>query len=492
MINRELIEVFSEIAREKNVERSELASIMEDLFLYVIEREYGDSSNCSCIVNLDKGEIEIYAEKTIVDEVDDYKVEITLEDAFAKEPDAVDGLKVGDIFVEVVDLRLFGRRLITTAKQFFAQRLRELERNYIYEDYANRIGEIVIGTVHQVQRDNVFINIEQAELRMPKKEQIQSERYRRNDTVRAVIISVEVTSKGPDIVVSRSDNHFLHKLFEMEVPEIEDAIIEITSIARYPGERAKIIVRSNDRRIDPVGACVGMRGSRIQAIVRELNNEKIDIVNYSDQPEILITRALSPAKPVNLYIDEEKAYCVAIFDDDNLDSAIGRRGVNINLASRISGYRIDVYGEKQYQRIQNDQNTPLTDVKGIAPTVAQNLSTVGVKLVSDLLDADENILLSVKGVGDKTLEGIYDSVQKFIERIDETFPDEEKLINLDADQELENTETSGKASKTNSDEKIEITSDSYEHPSDKDNGIGEEVDSNTLLPDDQPVIDENK
>ena len=282
MINRELIEVFSEIAREKNVERSELASILEDLFLYVIEREYGDSSNCSCIVNLDKGEIEIYAEKTIVDEVDDYKVEITLEDAIVKEPEAADGLKVGDIFVEVIDLRVFGRRLITTAKQFFALRLREVERNYIYEDYANRIGEIVIGVVHQVQRDNVFINIEQAELRMPKKEQIQLERYRRSDTVRAVIKSVEVTSRGPDVVVSRSDNHFLHKLFEMEVPEIEDGIIEITSIARYPGERAKIIVQSNDRRIDPVGACVGMRGSRIQAIVRELNNEKIDIVVYEE------------------------------------------------------------------------------------------------------------------------------------------------------------------------------------------------------------------
>ena len=266
MINRELIEVFSEIAREKNVERSELASIMEDLFLYVIEKEYGDSSNCSCIVNLDKGEIEIYAEKTIVVEVDDYKVEITLEDAIAKEPDAVDGLDIGDTFVEVIDFNLFGRRLITTAKQFFAQRLRDVERNYIYEDYVNRIGDIVIGVVHQVQRDNVFINIEQAELRMPKKEQILSERYRRNDTIRAVIKSVEVTSKGPDIVISRSDNHFLHKLFEMEVPEIEDSIIEIISIARYPGERAKIIVRSNDRRIDPVGACVGMRGSRIQAI----------------------------------------------------------------------------------------------------------------------------------------------------------------------------------------------------------------------------------
>ena len=155
-----------------------------------------------------------------------------------------------------------------------------MERNYIYEDYATRVGEIVIGVVHQVQRDGIFINIEQAELRMPKSEQIHSERYRRGETIRAVIKSVEVTPKGPDIIVSRSDNHFLYKLFELEVPEIEDGIIDITSIARHPGERAKIIVRSNDRRIDPVGACVGMRGSRIQAIVRELNNEKIDIVNY--------------------------------------------------------------------------------------------------------------------------------------------------------------------------------------------------------------------
>ena len=474
MINRELIEVFSEIAREKNVERSELASIMEDLFLYVIEKEYGDSSNCSCIVNLDKGEIEIYAEKTIVDVVDDYKVEITMEDAIAKEPDAVDGLNVGDIFVEVIDFNLFGRRLITTAKQFFAQRLRDVERNYIYEDYANRIGEIVIGVVHQVQRDNVFINIEQAELRMPKKEQILSERYRRNDTIRSVIKSVEVTSKGPDIDVSRSDNHFLHKLFEMEVPEIEDSIIEIISIARYPGERAKIIVRSNDRRIDPVGACVGMRGSRIQAIVRELNNEKIDIVDYSDQPEILITRALSPAKPVNLYIDEDKEYCIAIFDNDSLDAAIGRHGVNINLASKISEYRIDAYGEKEYQRIQNDQNTPLTDVYGINSTISNSLDSVGIKLVSDLLDADESLLLSVKGIGEKTLEGIYDSVQKFIERIVEPIPDEEKLDRIVSDQELGENEHNGNSSINNSNKKLDINSDSSEYISDEGNIIHEE------------------
>ena len=415
MINRELIDVFSEIAREKNVERSELASILEELFLYVIEKEYGDSSNCSCIVNLDKGEIEIYAEKTIVKEIDDYKVEITLDEAIKKEPEAED-LELGDVFVEVIDPRVFGRRLITTAKQFFAQRLRDVERNYIYEDYANRIGEIIIGVVHQVQRNGVFINIEQAELRMPKNEQINLERYRRGDSIRAVIKSVEVTSKGPDIIVSRSDNHFLYKLFELEVPEIEDGIIDITSIARYPGERAKIIVKSNDRRIDPVGACVGMRGSRIQAIVRELNNEKIDIVNHSDQAEILLTRALSPAKPTQLLIDDDKKYCVALFDDEEIDSAIGRNGMNINLASKITEYKIDAYGVSNYERIKEDHRTNLENVEGANPTTVRKLRDAGISVVSDLLDSDMNELLSIDKIDEDSLDEIYDCVQRFIER----------------------------------------------------------------------------
>ena len=431
MVNRELIEVFSEIAREKNVERSELATILEELFLYIIEREYGDSSNCSCIVNLDKGEIEIYAEKTIVEEIDDYKVEITLDEAKEKEPEAAEELVLGDVFVEVIDLRVFGRRIINTAKHFFAQKLRDVERNYIYEDYANRVGEIVIGVVHQVQRDNVFINIDQAELRLPRTEQIHTERYRRGDTVRSVIKSVEITSKGPDIVVSRSDNYFLNKLFEMEVPEIEDGIIDITSIARQPGERAKIIVQSNDRRIDPVGACVGMRGSRIQAVVRELNNEKIDIVNHSEQPEILITRALSPAKPINLYIDEEKKYCIAIFEDENLDSAIGRNGLNINLASRVIKYKIDAYGVNQYKRMQDDQNTLLIEIDGITEKIGKKLIDSNIETVMDLMEADEESLIEIKGISESMVEKIYTAVQQFIEREDNDF-EEDESVELDS------------------------------------------------------------
>ena len=421
MINKELVEVFSEIAREKNVERSELGSIIESLFLHLIERERGESSNCSVIVNLDKGEFEIYVEKIIVDDVEDPVLEISLEEIREINSEMADDLQLGDSYVEIIDPMIFGRRMIHIAKQFFSQKLQDVEKKYIYEDYANRIGEIVIGTVHQIQRDNIFVNIEHAELRMPRKELIQSERYRRGDTVRAVIKSVEITSKGPDIVVSRSDNHFLYKMFEMEVPEIEDGVIEIRSIARYPGERAKIIVQSHDRRIDPVGACVGMRGSRIQAIVRELNNEKIDIVNYTEQSEILISRALSPAKPLNLYIDDDRQYCIAIFEDDELEMAIGRRGVNVNLASKVTGYKIDAFGKDEYARKQAEQEMLLANLENFPKRSIKPLQDNDINTISDLMNSEEEKLVEIKGITEKTLEKIYDCIQLFIEKNQKEF-----------------------------------------------------------------------
>ena len=440
MINRELIDVFSEIAREKNVERSELSSIIEQLFLHLIERDRGDSSNCSVIVNLEKGELEIYAERDIVDDLMDPVLEITLEEAMKLTPG--EDFQIGDSFVEVIDPTIFGRRLVTAAKQFFSQRLQDVEKRYIYEDYSQRVGEIVIGTVRQMQRDNIYINIDHAELLMPRREQIVTERYRRGETIRAVVKSVEVTPRGPEIVISRTDNHFLYKLFEMEVPEIEDGIIEIQAIARQPGDRAKIIVRSNDRRIDPVGACVGMRGSRIQAIVRELNNEKIDIVNFSEQPEILISRALSPATPLDLYIDEDDKYCVALFSDDELEFAIGRGGVNINLASRITNYRIDAFGKKEYDRNQKQQATPLAEIPDFTSAKAKLLDAAGIVTVSDLLNADEEEILAIDGMGEKTLEDAYNLVAAFIEadnaeEIEEEVDVEELLDDLEEQEAAE-------------------------------------------------------
>jgi len=413
LINRELIDVFSEIAREKNVDRSELGSIIEQLFLHLVERDRGDSSNCSVIVNLDKGELEIYAERDIVDDLMDPVLEITLEEALKLAPG--ENFQVGETFVEVIDPTIFGRRMVTAAKQFFSQRLQDVEKRYVYEDFSQRIGEIVIGTVRQMQRDNIYINIDQAELLMPRREQIVTERHRRGDTLRAVVKSVEVTPRGPEIIISRTDNHFLYKLFEMEVPEIEDGIIEIQAIARQPGDRAKIIVRSNDRRIDPVGACVGMRGSRIQAIVRELNNEKIDIVNFSEQPEVLISRALSPATPLDLYIDENDKYCIALFNDDELEFAIGRGGVNINLASRITNYRIDAFGKKEYDRNQKQQATQLAEIPDFTSAKAKLLDAAGIVTVSDLLNTDEEEILGIDGMGEKTLEDAFNLVAAYIE-----------------------------------------------------------------------------
>ena len=421
MINRELIEVFSEIAREKNVDRSELGSILESLFLHLVERERGDASNCSVIVNIDKGEFEIYVEKDIVEEIDDPVMEITLAEIAKIDAEMANDLSVGDTYVEIIDPLIFGRRMIHMAKQFFSQKLLDVEKKYIYEDYANRIGEIIIGTVHQVQRDNAYVNIEHAELRMPRKEQISTERYRRGDTVRAVIKSVEITSRGPDIVISRSDDHFLFKMFEMEVPEIEDGVIEIISISRSPGERAKIIVKSNDRRIDPVGACVGMRGSRIQAIVRELNNEKIDIINHSEKSEILITRALSPAVPLNLYIDDERKYCIAIFNDDEIDFAIGRGGLNVNLASNVTNYRIDAFGKNEYERKKQEDEKPLFEIEGVSSSKSDILAKNSINNISDLLNADEDFLLTIKGMSEKAVESLYSSVHTFIEKSREDY-----------------------------------------------------------------------
>ena len=447
MINRDLIEIFIELAREKNIERSELGTIIEQLFLFIIEKETGESDNCSVIVNLDKGEIEIYVEKTIVDEVDDDHFDITLDRAIELEPDLAGELKLGDTFVEVIDPARFGRRLVANARQFLNKRTREVQQQYIYEDYVQRIGEVIIGTVHQVHRENTFVNIEQTELRMPRNEQIYSERFRRGDTIRALVKSVEVTPKGPDILISRSDDLFLYKLFEMEVPEIEDGIIEIKGIARKPGERSKIIVHSVDKRIDAVGACVGMRGSRIQSVVRELNNEKIDIVNFTDKSEVFITRALSPAKPVDLYIDDDRKYCVAIFDEGGLENAVGRSGVNINLASKLTGYTIDAYTKSEYDEVLINQKTTLESLDGITKTLSNKLSKADIVSVADYLNIKKYVLTEELELNDKEISSISDAVNAFIEithnkekEVEETVKNTEESVKLDLSVEEQNIE----------------------------------------------------
>ena len=440
MINRDLIEIFIELAREKNIERSELGTIIEQLFLFIIEKETGESDNCSVIVNLDKGEIEIYVEKTIVEEVDDDHFDITLERAIELEPDLAGELKLGDTFVEVIDPARFGRRLVANARQFLNKRTREVQQQYIYEDYVQRIGEVIIGTVHQVHRENTFVNIEQTELRMPRNEQIYSERFRRGDTIRALVKSVEVTPKGPDILISRSDDLFLYKLFEMEVPEIEDGIIEIKGIARKPGERSKIIVHSVDKRIDAVGACVGMRGSRIQSVVRELNNEKIDIVNFTERSEVFLTRALSPAKPVDLYIDDDRKYCVAIFDEGGLENAVGRSGVNINLASKLTGFTIDAYTKAEYDEVLINQKTTIESLDGITKTLSNKLAKLEILSVADYLNTKKYVLTEELELNEKEIKSISDAVNSFIELTHSKDNEDDQIL---SDEQVTEEEVSG-------------------------------------------------
>ena len=419
MINKDIIDAFKIVATEKGIDKTNLSSIIENLFINIIKKKYGEEyDNFSVIVNMEKGEIEIYQQKTVVKEVADEVLEINLPDARKVEK----GLNIGDMFIEVINPQNFGRRLINNAKQFFNQSLRDIEKQSIFDEYSEKIGEIIIGSVQQIQKERIFVTCDNKELILPKSEQIPSDRYRRGESLRAIIKKVDINSRGPEVMISRSDNQFLEKLFQLEVPEIGDDIIEIKGVARVPGDRSKIIVYSSDKRIDAVGACVGMKGMRIQSIVRELNGEKIDIINWSNEPEILITRALSPAQPVDLYIDEEKRYVIAVFQEEELPIAIGRNGQNIKLVSSITGFSIDAMSIDEYNKKHNispendnQESNSISDLDGISDKIKKTLIENGVDTVHDFIKKETEVS-NLKGIGPMTIEKIKKLVKVQIEQ----------------------------------------------------------------------------
>ncbi|MCF7886642.1 MAG: transcription termination factor NusA [Candidatus Marinimicrobia bacterium] len=410
MISRDIISAFSAIAKKKNIEREKLSEIIENVFTKLIEKKFGDTANFDVIVNMDKGEIEIYHYKTVVEEVEDPVNEISVEEAQEIEPD----LEAGDPFVDIIDPGAFGRRNISHAKQILNQEIIKVERNAIYEEYKDKVGEVIIGDIHQIRRNAVYIHLGKAELKMPRREQIRGEKYRRGDDIKVYIKDAVMTPKGPEIIASRADNEFLKILFENEVPEIYDQTIEIVKIAREPGDRSKVIVRSNDKRIDAVGACVGIKGSRIQAIVRELNNEKIDVINDSSHPEILITRALSPAKPYMLEIDEEKKEALAIFEDDDISIAIGKGGQNIRLASEVTGYEIDAQKRSEYE-MTGIEKLYLEDIEGIKEHEWKILNSMGIETAEELMDASRTDLMKIDSMKDISIEEIEETAHKALE-----------------------------------------------------------------------------
>ena len=415
-MNTEIVDSFSQMVREKSLDKDVLAGIIEEIFGLLVKKKYGQEANYDVVVNMDKGDIEIFLERTIVEEVEDPETEISIDEVNEKGNE--DELEVGEDYVEKIELLSFGRRLINLARQSLNQKIREIEKEIMFNEYSEMMGDIVVGDIYQVRRNDVLVNHNKNELLLPRIEQIPREKYRKGDTIRAVLKEVKNTQNGPVIIVSRGDNLFLRRLFEIEIPEIYDGVIEIKGIAREPGERAKVAVESQDARIDAVGACVGMKGVRIHAIVRELNNENIDVINYSDDPFVYIQRALAPAKLKNIELDEEEKICTVTADSDQVSLIVGRNGVNIRLAMKLTGYHIDVIREeKPFDEYEDD--IELVDLK----------DELGGELVDLLINNRFDTAVEVLKAGIeklKEIEGLDEAkATELIETIKNQFEEEE-------------------------------------------------------------------
>lgn len=388
-----IIEAFAEMAREKSIDRDLLQGIVEETLKMMVRKKYGENANFDCIVNMEKGDIEIYLMKDVVEEVEDPETQISQE--LVKE-ETGEEMEVGEEFIQEITLEniadSFGRRLVAQAIQNLNQRIRDVEKDNIYEEYAKRVGEVIIGEIYQVRPNNILVMHNKVEMRLPREEQIPSERLKKNQQVKAVLKEVRRSGGAtglPDLVLSRSDDAFMSRLFEQEIPEIYDGIIEIRSVAREPGERAKVAVTSFDERVDPVGACVGMKGIRIHAIVRELNNENIDIIEYTDDARLFIARALSPAKVRDVQIDLENRQATVIVPDDQVSLAIGRNGVNVRLASKLTSFSLSLVKE-------GAEDIELIEFKDeLGADLYDTLIAAGIDTAREFLEADPQLLLGI-------------------------------------------------------------------------------------------------
>ncbi len=348
-----LIDTFSEFKEFKNIDREAMMHIIEDVFKAMLAKKYGSDEYFEIVVNTDKGVLEIYHNRTVVEdgEVEDPLSEISYSEAIKIEPD----FEVGEEVSEVVDIKDFGRREILAIRQNLQTKVMEFEKENIFLKYKDKVGDIITAEVSQVWRKEMYIVDEDGiELVLPRTEQIPSDNYKKGDTIKAIVKSVESKNGSPVIILSRTSEIFLQRLFEMEVPEVYDGLITIRKIVREPGQRAKIAVESYDERIDPVGACVGMKGSRIHGIVRELRNENIDVINYTTKADLFITRALSPAKISSIVIDDVKKVAEVYMENDQVSLAIGKGGYNIKLAGKLTGYEIDVYRNTEEAEMEDD------------------------------------------------------------------------------------------------------------------------------------------
>jgi transcription termination/antitermination protein NusA len=402
MEHSQLIDAFSEFKDLKNIDRASMMSILEDVFKGMLRKKYGTADNFDIVINTDKGDLEAYRNRLIVedDKVEDPNTQIALSEAMKIQAD----FEVGEEVSETVKLSDFGRRAVMSAKQNLSSRVKELEQEGIFRKYKDRVGEIVTGEVYQTwKRETLLIDDDGNELIMPKNEQIPADFFKKGDTVRAIVLRVEMINANPKIILSRTSPIFLERLFELEVPEVFDGLITIKKIVREPGERAKVAVESYDDRIDPVGACVGMKGSRIHGIVRELRNENIDVINYTTNNPLYISRALSPAKITTIKLDDEKHHASVFLKPDQVSLAIGKGGHNIKLAGKLTGYQIDVYRDTE----EDTEDVDLDEFSDeIEPWIIDQLKNIGCDTAKSVLEIPVEDLVKRTDLEEETIKEV--------------------------------------------------------------------------------------
>ena len=403
-----LIDTFAEFKESKSIDRETLMHILEDVFRAALTKKYGPDAQFDIIVNVDRGDLEIQHTLEIVEdgEVEDEANQIALSDAIKIEAD----FEIGEEVVENIKLTDFARREILAIRQNLSTKIMEYEKDVIYKKYEHRIGEVITGEVNQVWRKEILVyDDENVELVLPKSEQIPADRYKKGDSLSSVVSRVEVQSSTPRIIISSTSPMFLERLMESEIPEIDEGLISIRNVVRAPGERAKVLVESFDDRIDPVGACVGVKGSRIHSIVRELHNENIDIINYTSNPELLIARALSPAKISSIQIDEENKMANVYMKSDQVSLAIGKGGYNIKLASKLAGYEIDVFRDD----IDQEEDVPLTEFADVFDDwVIEQFINIGCDTAKSVLNISRDELVKRTDLEEETVDAMIAAVKE--------------------------------------------------------------------------------
>ncbi|MBM4270830.1 MAG: transcription termination/antitermination protein NusA [Deltaproteobacteria bacterium] len=409
----ELKRLIEQMGKDRGIDKNIIIEALEAAMWTAARKKLGANVDIEARYNEEAGEIEVFLFKTVVDKVVDPNMQVSLEEAKRTLDEEAER---GDSLGMKIDAGTFGRIAVQTAKQIIIQKVKDAERDNIYEEYKDKKGEIVSGFVQRFDGGNMIVNLGRAEGLIPSSEQIFREVYKRGDRIRAFVCDVKKISKGPQIILSRTHPGFLKTLFELEVPEISEGLIEIVNVSREPGKRAKISVRTKDRDIDPVGACVGMRGSRVQSVVQELKGEKIDIVPYSNDNASYVCSALSPAKVNRVLMDEENRAMEVIVPDDQLSLAIGKNGQNVRLAVKLTGWKIDVKSESMAALQEEEGYKSLMKIPGIGETTAERLFSEGFKSIAMIATADPEMLSSIQGVGEKSASQWIEAAVKIIDQ----------------------------------------------------------------------------